>query len=114
MEATSVLNTGFGFWQPLLWLAAFVLVLLIALLIRSMGSRQYQQGTDQTKPFLSGCDEPDPAAVHVRASNLYWGFTETLKGYYEKVVAWHTGNVVDYLLWFFGVLVITLIIGLVL
>lgn len=114
MNAITILDTGFGQWQPLVWLVSFVILIVIAAIIRSFGNKNYQESSEQTQPFLSGCDEPDVNKVHIRASNLYWGFTETLKSYYDKIIAIHTGVTSDYLLWFFGVMAITLVLGLVL
>ena len=41
---------------------------------------------------------------HVRAHNLYWGFFEAMKRYYDPVVRAHTGIVNDYLIWMFGLI----------
>ncbi|MBN1595184.1 hydrogenase [candidate division FCPU426 bacterium] len=109
----SALSSGFGWWHPLVWLGAFFLALLLGFLIRALGNKQYKKGTEQTKPFLSGNEESDPNVLHVRASNLYWGYLETLKGYYDKLTALHTGNPVDYLLWFFGSMALILLLGLI-
>jgi hypothetical protein len=54
--------------------------------------------------------EPEKGAVHIRASNLYWGFSEALKGYYEQVVPAHSGSVVDYVVWYLLVTAALLII----
>ncbi|MCK5242333.1 hydrogenase [bacterium] len=112
MEYMTTLSSGSGFWHPLLWLTAFVVVVVLAVIIRSFGARKYKMDTEQTKPFLSGNDESDPNEIHVRAGNLYWGYLETLKGYYEKMISLHTGNPADYLLWLFGVLALVVLIGL--
>lgn len=114
MSLLTSLSSGYGNWQPIVWLVAFILAMIIALIIRSFGNKNYQKDTEQTQPFLSGCDEPDVNKIQVRAGNLYWGFTETLKLYYDKLMAIHSGVTSDYLLWFFGVMAITLILGLIL
>lgn len=102
------LFTGNGFWHPLLWLLALAIALIVVLIIWSFGSPGYQRGTEQTKPFLSG--QPEKEKEHVRASNIYWGFLEALKGYYDPLVGGHTGIGSDYVAWFLGTLVIIAIL----
>ncbi|PJB21233.1 MAG: hydrogenase, partial [Euryarchaeota archaeon CG_4_9_14_3_um_filter_38_12] len=63
-----------------------------------------------TKPFLSGNPEPEKENVHIRAGNLFWGFTEALKDYYTPAVKEHTGIVNDYVYWFVIVLAVLFII----
>lgn len=104
------LQTGFGTWNPLIWLAAMAVAVVIALVVRAMGRKDFREGSGQTKSFLSGNDE-GPSGSHIPASNLYWGFLESLKSYYQKLVPLHTGVALDYLLWFLGVLAIMLIVG---
>ncbi len=108
----NTLDTGFGFWNPLVWLAALLAAVIIALVIRSFGAKDYKKGTDQTLPFLSGDKQAEVEYIHVRASNLYWGYLEALKGYYSRVVPLHTGIMTDYLLWLFGTMAAVMIIGL--
>lgn len=112
MDLFSTLYSGSGAWNPLIWLITFILILLLAFLIRSYGRSDYKKGTDQTQPFISGNHEPDENLIHVRASNLYWGYLEALKSYYKRVTKIHTGNVVDYILWLFGTMTVVIIIGL--
>jgi hypothetical protein len=95
------LETTGGFWSPILWVIAFVITLLVAYIIWGVGKRTFQLG-EQRKPFLSGNKEPDKEAVHIRAGNMYWGFTDTLKGYYRAMEKLHTGLLNDYVLWFIG------------
>ena len=95
------LETTGGFWSPILWVIAFVITLLIAYIIWAIGERKHQQG-EQRRPFLSGNREPEKAAVHIRAGNMYWGFTDTLKSYYRTMQQLHTGLLNDYVLWFIG------------
>jgi hypothetical protein len=93
------LSTGSGFWNPVVWLIAIAVVLLVVYLLWRQGEAGYNRGSAQVKPFISGNPEPAKKAVQMPASNLYWGFTEALSGYYARVVPAHTGIVTDYLLW---------------
>jgi hypothetical protein len=86
---------------------------VLTLVIRSFGEKGYKRDTDQVKPFFSGNEMPTEEAMHIRGDNLYWGFVEALKGYYQRLIPAHNGVPTDYVLWFFGVLAVVLLIGLV-
>ena len=94
------LATGFGIWNPLIWLAVIVTALIFSYLLWRCGESDYDRGTEQTKPYLSGNDEPEKGAVHIRAGNMYWGFTTALKSYYDRLIPLHSGIVNDYVSWF--------------
>jgi len=106
------LDTGFGVWDPLVWLAALAVAIILGFIIRSFGVKDYKKGTDQTLPFLSGDKQENVEYIHIRASNLYWGYLDALKGYYSRLIPLHTGIVTDYLLWLFGTMAAAMIIGL--
>ncbi len=88
-----------AFWAPLVCLIAFIILILVTYAFRSRGESSYKEGTEQTKVFLSGEDMPEEGMRHIRAHNIYWGFFESLKSYYEPLVRAHTGIVNDYLVW---------------
>ena len=90
------------FWAPLVCLVAFLIVVAITYAFRSRGESGYQEGTDQTEVFLSGEDAPEESLRHIRAHNMYWGFFEAMKRYYDPTVRAHTGIVNDYLTWLLG------------
>jgi hypothetical protein len=110
MLDTFTLETGTGFWDPIVWIIVFIVAFLIALAIWLLGEKGYRPGTQQVKPYLSGNVEPEKADVHMRAGNLYWGFTEAMKGYYSRLVPLHTGMLNDYVLWFLGVMALVFVI----
>jgi len=110
MAFIETLSTGMGFWNPLIWLIAFIVATLIVYLIWVRGEKGYNKGTQQGTPYLSGNAAPSNEEVHIRAGNLYWGFTEALSCYYSRVVPLHTGILTDYLLWFLGTMAFVLII----
>ena len=93
-------ETGSGLWNPLVWGIALVIVFLIIYIIRGFGKKDYKEDTEQTKSFLSGNPEYEKEKMHVKASNVYWGFMESLKWVYKILDKMHTGNVSDYILWF--------------
>jgi len=108
------LETGSGFWNPLIWGIAIVVAFLIMYIVRGFGKKEYKEKTEQTQVFLSGNPEYDKEKMHIKGSNVYWGFTETLRWVYKVLEKMHTGNVSDYVLWFVIVLaVIFIIVGVV-
>ena len=96
----------------MLWLAALAVGLGVALAIRSRGRKDFREGVGR-KPFISGNEEPENAGGHVPASNLYWGFLESLKSYYARVVPLHTDIPTDYVDWLLGVMALMLVVVLV-
>ncbi len=105
------LLTGYGFWNPLLWLAFLLIFGGISYFLWALkGNPACKPGTEQVKPFISGNPEPAKDLVHIRARHIYWGFVEGLQGYYSFARKMHTGDVRDYALWYLGVGVIILIL----
>ena len=111
MDLFQTLQTGAGAWNPLLWLVALGVALVVALAIRSRGRKDFREGVGR-KPFISGNEEPENAGAHIPASNLYWGFTEAMKTYYQKLVPLHTGIPTDYVAWLLGVMALMLVVAL--
>jgi len=104
------IKTGSGFWNPLVLVLIIILAFLVIYVIRGFGKKDYKKGTEQTKVFLSGNIEPEKEDMHVKASNLYWGFLESLKWLYSGLKKMHSGNVSDYVLWFVIVIGILFVI----
>jgi len=104
------LGTDSGYWNPLVWGIIMVIALLIAYIIRGRGKKEYKKETEQTKVFLSGNPELEKEAMHVKASNVYWGFMESFKWLYKGLDKMHTGNVSDYILWYIIIMGIFFII----
>ena len=105
-----ILELGFTFWKPIIWLIALAIMIVIAYLLRSRGQKQYKKDTDQTRIFLCGEEVPEAEQRHIRAHNIYWGFFEALKGYYDRLMKPHTGIVNDYMIWFVAIMAISTII----
>ncbi len=82
-------------WNPLVMVAALLLILLVVYLIRSMGNKKYAVGTAQVKPFWSGnLKEPEGT---LGANDLYWGFMDAFGVLWKHLVRMHTGNINDYI-----------------
>ena len=105
-----VLETGTGVWSALYWILSFAVLFIIVYFIYSLGAKTVKSTGDKGKPFLSG-NEMEKEKIHVKASNIYWGFTEALKSYYTPLKGGHTGNINDYVSWFVVVLAIVLILA---
>ena len=99
----TVLITESGMWSPITFLAASIILLIIVYLLRSTGTKKYKHGTEQTVPFFSGNKTPEK---NIESSNLYWGFLEAMKGYYNVLTKLHTGIVNDYVYSFVLLIVI--------
>ena len=104
------LSTGSGFWNPLIWVIAIIVAFLLIYVIRSLGKKEYKDKTGQTQSFLSGNPEYKKEQMHIKGSNVYWGFTESLKWVYSFLRRMHNGNASDYVLWFIVVMSILLIV----
>ena len=113
----SLLNTfetGSGFWNHIVWLVVILIVFLIIHILRGFGNKNYKVDTEQIKPFLSGNPEVSKEKMHIKVSNLYWGFTESLKWIFDNLNKMHTGNTSDYVLWFVIIIsVLFLVVGLI-
>ncbi|MHC3130345.1 MAG: hydrogenase [Candidatus Bathyarchaeota archaeon] len=96
----SILGLSYCPWSPVFWLLALAVVTIMAYFFRSRGQKKYKKGTDQAKIFLCGEEVPDAEQRHIRAHNVYWGFFETLKEYYDTNIKAHTGIINDYVIWF--------------
>ena len=93
-----LIESGSGVWHALVFTVSFLTITLaVYILSRLLFSRKHKKGAQQ-KAFFSGNEIPED--THLAASNLYWGFTTTLKRYYDKVIPEHTGNINDYIGWF--------------
>jgi len=102
---SNILETGTGFWNPLLGLSFCLIIILLVYLIRFQGEKKYKEKTEQTLPFFAG---NLPSRKSLKIHNVYWGFFEALKGYYRRIKAVHTGIINDYIYWFVLVIVILL------
>jgi hypothetical protein len=107
---TLIVESGYEFWNPIIWLIAFAVVMGIVYFFRKQGRQDYKKDTAQAQIFLCGEEVPGAEQRQVRGGNAYWGFFETLKEYYDVIVRLHTGIVNDYVVWFIAVVAISAII----
>jgi len=107
---TSIIEAGYEFWNPIIWLIAFAAVMVIVYFFRRQGQEKYKKGEAQAQIFLCGEEVPEAEQRQVRGGNAYWGFFETLKEYYSGIIRPHTGIVNDYVIWFIAVMVISAVV----
>jgi amino acid transporter len=105
-----ILESGYDFWNPLIWIIAFLVVMVIVYLFRMRGQKKYKKDTDQARIFLCGEEVPEAGERHIKVGNIYWGFFETLKEYYNHILRPHTGIVNDFVLWLVAITALTGII----
>jgi hypothetical protein len=84
--------------------------MVLVYFFRRRGQKAYKKGTDQARIFLCGEEVPEAGERHIRVGNIYWGFFETLKEYYNLILRPHTGVINDYILWFVAVTAISVLI----
>ncbi|MBQ6259881.1 MAG: hypothetical protein IJK59_01375 [Firmicutes bacterium] len=99
-----VFAARFSFWNPVVWLLLFIIVLAAFCLaiIGSSGDRasissapaDAEDGKYAT--FFSG-EKSMPS--HVSGSDLFWGFKKNWKGYFKVMDGIHSGRVNDYALY---------------
>jgi len=110
MIITKTIYTEGGFWNPIVWLITIFILYIIFYLFYISGKKEYQRGTDQVRPYLSGNVEYDNEILRIKSSNMYWGFTKTLSNYYKRLAEIHTSNVSDYVSWFVAIMVLVFFI----
>jgi multicomponent Na+:H+ antiporter subunit D len=98
------------FWNPVICIIAFVILIAITGLFISRGQKKYKKGTAQTEIFLSGEELPTVEQRHIKSHNIYWGFFKTLKQYYDPTVRAHTGIINDFIIWLIAIVALTAVI----
>jgi len=98
------------FWNPIICIIALVILIAVTCLFRSRGQKKYKEGTAQTQIFLSGEEPPAVEQIHIKSHNIYWGFFQILKRYYDPSVRAHTGIINDYIIWFIALVALTTVI----
>lgn len=91
-----VFETAAGYWSPLVLMASAFVISLVVIFIRSKGNRNFKRTNAQALPFFSGNVAPEK---NVHGVNFYWGFLETMKGYYGLSERIHNGIVNDFVFW---------------
>ncbi|MBS3789366.1 MAG: hydrogenase [Candidatus Thermoplasmatota archaeon] len=99
-----------GIWSPIVFILVILITTLVAYILYEMGNPSYKRTKHKGEPFISGNRPPkDIRKIHVPGDNLFWGFTEALKNYFEPLVEGHTGKLNDYMYWVVITLAVVLI-----
>ena len=104
------LETTSGHWNAIIFIIVFIWLSIFIYFIWRYGEKTCKHTTQQVKPFLSGNPEPDKEYLHIRSENIFWGFVEGLKTYYNPLVKIHTGYLTDYLILYIFVLSVLFIV----
>lgn len=109
-EAAGITNTvvdtaEFSYWNPILWLVLFVVVLAAVMIVvlTGKGNRgavleaSAENAEDQKYATFFGGEKSQHS--HVAGSDLFWGFKRNWKGYFKFMQGMHSGVVNDYALW---------------
>lgn len=102
------IDTDVGYWHAIIWAISFIVLGILAYVLRNLGSKSYKMGTEQVKPYLSGTTEYDK--TRVAGENVYWGFVQALKKYYTRIVPVHSGIVSEYIYWLVVVIALLFVI----
>lgn len=95
----------FSYWNPIVWLLLFVVVLLAVCLVMLLGKSSSGRVLDgKTEEEVDGkyatfFGGEKNTHSHVGGSDLFWGFKHDFKGYFRVMGNMHSGVVNDYALW---------------
>ena len=97
-------------WSPLAFILIIILATIVSYLLYKMGNPQYKKTKRSGEPFISGNQPPeDIRSIHVGGDNLFWGFIDALKNYFEPLIEGHTGRLNDYMYWVMVTLAVVLV-----
>jgi len=104
----AMLETGEGFFAPVIFIVFALLIGITVLLFRSFGRKDFVYNKEKAAPFFSGnsSDEND----RLKASDYFWGFFEAMNPYYRAIIRMHTGIINDYVFWFVATATIVLLL----
>ncbi|MBC7114179.1 MAG: hypothetical protein PWR13_91 [Archaeoglobi archaeon] len=108
------IETGFGYWNPIVWVALFILMFIGGYLIAKYAEGRampYRGDEYESDVFLSGFGEKEQKELSYPSKHLYWGFRKALEGaWYRAAVEEHSGILTTYVFWIVILLLILLII----
>jgi len=106
------LFTGEGAWNTIVFLGAVLMAVIVALILHSRGQKGTVPKGEGKKPYLWGNPtEIDGRPIVVPGSNVYWGFTQALKKYFDPMDRLHSGLINEYVFWLIlmaGIVIATL------
>ena len=106
VQNIDVAAAQFSYWDPMLWLLLFVVVLFAVFIViltekSAFGAVLHVNDDDEDcdgkyATFFGG---EKSTHSHVGGSDLFWGFKHDLRGYFNVLQGQHSGKVNDYALW---------------
>lgn len=100
----TVAPAEFSYWDPVVWLVLFVVVLAAVCIVILTGKSTRGPVLENTKHAVDGkyatfFGGEMSSHSHVGGSDLFWGFKHDWKGYFGFMEGMHSGVVNDYALW---------------
>ena len=62
---TFLLESGYAFWNPLIWIIVFIVIMIVVYFFRRRGQKGYKKDTGQTRIFLCGEEVPEAEQRHI-------------------------------------------------
>lgn len=107
-------ETGFGYWNPAVWVALFILMIIAGYLLAKYAEGRampYRADEDESGVFLSGWSEASQKDLRFPSKHIYWGFRRALeRAWYRAAVEEHSGILTTYVFWLIILLFIFLVI----
>jgi|Deesub1362B_J571_1020462.scaffolds.fasta_scaffold00065_91 hypothetical protein len=108
------IETGFGYWDPLIWVVLFVLMFIGGYLIAKYAAQRatpFRADELESEIFLSGWGETVEKDLRFPSKHLYWGFRKALESaWYRSAVEEHSGILTTYIFWIVILLLILMLL----
>ena len=95
---------SFSYWDPILWLLLFVVVMAATGIVIITGARERgriltPEGAEEDGKYATFFSGEKSLPSHVSGSDLFWGFKHDWKSYFRVMQGAHSGIINDYALW---------------
>ena len=109
-EVMFTIETGSGFWTPIVWVIAAVVILLLLVILRGRGRSDSKVGAEKLGLLMLDDREIKDEQKQLKNNSLFWGFVQNLSGVYSWLEKIFQSNIRDYVLWFVVILGVLFII----
>ena len=104
VSETTIEPAALSYWDPILWLILFVIILAAVCIVILTGKRtrgevlvNKTEAVDGKYATFFGGEKSEHS--HVSGSDLFWGFKKNWGGYFKFMQGMHSGDVNDYSLY---------------
>ena len=104
VTAATIEPASLSYWDPILWLILFVIILAAVCIVILTGKRtrgevlvNKTEAADGKYATFFGGEKSEHS--HVSGSDLFWGFKKNWGGYFKFMQGMHSGDVNDYSLY---------------